>query len=771
MRNFLLFILISVSNLASACGFYPYGEEARISLLNPSLFGFNQYASFYYSSNSFEPSYVQMAAANNDDPNIRLWYDYCRGRVDVASLDEAVYKLTYADIDRQSPNAMIQHLYRKNDTSALNYLRFAKTCELFNSLEDDPWEREDFYVIPQRTKLMEQAIDLSTKVKSNQLKKRYAFLAIRLAWYNHQYDVVQSLFAAVFEKTAKKDILYYWSQYFKGITEADNARANYELAQVFANAVDKRFVCHQHYKRSVTVEQALQYAETNEEKANVYLLAAIERFDKVLPYLKKLYELNPSSDGLSFLLMREINKIEDFVLTPYYTLFQPSLSYDMWEGEGMDLSIRQTLNRAEADRLYAMEVLKFSRSVNLKKINNPYFWQCGTAYLQFITRQYDQCLSLISRLEKSVPNNVIANQLQVIKALALTAMQKPGSAVIPAVIQPTLMANSANGQFIFAIGKELENLGNTTDAALLYSLLSDNWSPNDEDDYTKNYVFWKSLQGGAYDDYFSDYFDYADVVYTPSQTTDLIEDIEKNIKLFDRFSIFKYRILRGDLPRLYDMLGTKYIRRNQLNDALAAFEKAGTAYWSRANTPWDDTENIFDRNPFYTLKYTPKFIETADTIRLNKYTVTQQLLKYLARAEDKNEKNRDYYYFLVANAYYNMGHEGNSYMMRRFRSWSSWELSGIEDEEEFRQSNLAKHYYLLAKQYAQTDKFRALCLRMAGRCEKHQMAYKHIGEWYHLDSIYEANQYYQQLKTTYPEYFGSLVSNCDCFEEYFKARR
>lgn len=770
MRNFLLFILISVSNLASACGFYPYGEEARISLFNPSLFGFNQYASFYYSSQSFGPSEVQITAANNDDPNIRLWYDYCRGRVDVASLDEAVYKLTYADIDRQSPNAMIQYLYRKNDTSALNYLRFAKTCELFNSLEDDPWEREDFYVIPQRTKLMEQAVDLSAKVKNSQLKKRYAFLAIRLAWYNHQYDVVQSLFAAVFDKTAKKDIIYYWSLYFKSITETDNARANYELAQVFAHAVDKRFVCHQHFRRSVAVEQELQYAETNEEKANVYLLAAIERFDKALLYIKKLYELNPSSDGLSFLLLREINKIEDFVLTPYYTLFQPSLSYDMWEGEDMDLSIPQTLNRAEADRLYAMEVLKFSTSVNLKKINNPYFWQCGTAYLQFITRQYDQCLSLISRLEKSVPNNVIANQLQIIKALALTAMQKQGSAVISAVIQPTLMANSANGQFIFAIGKELENLGNTTDAALMYSVLSDNWSPNN-DEYTKNDVFWKSLLGGAYDDYFYDYFDYADVVYTPSQTTDLIEDIEKNIKLFDRFSIFKYRILRGDLPRLYDLLGTKYIRRNQLNDALAAFEKAGTAYWSRANTPWDDTENIFDRNPFYTLKYTPKFIETADTIRLNKYSVTQQLIKYLARAEDKNEKNRDYYYFLVANAYYNMGHEGNSYMMRRFRSWSSWELSGIEDEEEFRQSNLAKHYYLLAKQYAQTDKFRALCLRMAGRCEKHQMAYKHIGEWYHLDTIYDANLYYQQLKTTYPEYFESLFSNCDCFEEYFKARR
>ncbi len=773
MRNFLLFILISASKIIYACGFYPYGEDTRISLFNPHAFGFYQYSGFYYSSNSFDQYYYKFPASYIE-PNTKLWFDYCHGKVDMSSVHSAVYKLAEAEINEQSQNTMIQYLYQQKDSDALNYLRFAKNCEFLNSWQDDPWERQTYSAMPKRAELMNRAINLSVKVQNQDLKKRYTFLAIRLAWYNHQYDKVKSFFASTFEQTTNKDILYYWSLYFKSFTEEDSGLANFELAQVFANAVDKRFVCHQQYNKVVSVEQALQFAKTNEEKANVYLLAAIERYDKALPYLQKMYELNPASDGLSFLLLREINKVEDFVFTPYYTLFEPSLSYDYWSVEGKDISVQQSLNRAERDRIYAKEVLQFINTVNLNKVDNSFFWQSCKAYLQFITREYSSCLDLVNQLEKSAPSNALANQLQIIKALALTAKQTQGKAIIPTEIQPTLIANQKNGQFIFAIGKELENSGNTTDAALLYSKLTKIWY-EENSEYGSNVVFWKTPKnkGYNYSDYFTDYFDYADAVYSPEQTQILIDNVQKNKNKKDSFSVFKYEILEEQIPRLYDLLGTKYIRQNKLKNALVAFEKAGSQYWNRAYTTWEDDVNIFDQNPFYTLKYTPRFIEAADTIRLNKYTITKQLINYLHKAEDKNEKNRDYYYFLVANAYYNMGHEGNVFMMRRLGSWSAYHLSAIEDEAEFRQSNLAKQYYLLAKQYSQTDKFKALCLRMVVRCEKHKIDYEHIGNWRedNYNDDLTANKYYLELKVNYPDYFDDLVSNCDNFEAYFEGRR
>jgi hypothetical protein len=750
-----------------ACGFYPYGEDTRISLFDPTIFNYQTFSNFNYSANFFS-SNGDAASKEFVLPNNKLWFDYCQGKVDIPSIDIAVYQLLETNINEHSQNEMIQYLYQQKDIDALNYLRFAKNCEYFNSWQEDPWERKTYLEMSKRTELMNRAIEFSNIVQHKELKRRYTFLAIRLAWYNHHFDKIQSLFASVFEKETNKDILYYWSLYFKSFTETKSAKANFDLAQVFANAADKRFACHQYYDSKVSIEQTLQFAQTKTERANVYLLYGIEKPDKSLAYLKKIYALNPNSDGLSFLLLREINKIEDYVFTPYYTLFQPSISYDYW-GDNGDTSTRQTLNRAERDRLYAGEVLQFVNSVNLKRVENPYFWQCSKAYLQFITRDYNACLNLINQLEKSTTDKKNLNQLQIIKALALTAYQENENAIIPSQIQSTIFANQKNGQFIFAIGKELEYLGNTTDAALLYAKLDDSWGDNSP-------VFWKTLKNKkhSYNDYFMDYLEYTDAIYTPEQTKHLLDDILKNKNNKDSFSVFKYEKIKEEIPRLYDMLGTKYIRQNKLETALNVFGKIENKYWIRTYTPWGDNYNIFDKNPFYCLKYTPNFITPKDTIRLNKYTITKQLINYLHRAEDKNEKDRDYYYILVANAYYNMGREGNVSMMRRIYSWSVYYTSVFEDEVEFRQSNLAKHFYLLAKKYAKTDKFKALCLRMVIRCEKNKLQNEYDSEKYYgekYDSIIESNQYHKELKEMYPNYFEDLVSNCDKFETYFNARR
>lgn len=771
MKNFLLFILISASKILVACGYYPYGEDTRISLFNPKGFGFYQYADFYYSSNTFEHN-NEIAPETYIEPNTKLWFDYCKGKVEISFVKEAIYKLSEAEIDAKSANGMIQYLYQQKDNDAINYLRFAKKCEYFNSWQDDPWEKESFSSLPKRKELMDNAIELSKKVRNQHLKKRYAFLAIRLAWYNQHFKQIKTIFASSFEKTTNKDILYYWSLYFKSFTEDDPGLANYELAQVFAHAIDKRFVCHQHYKKDISIDKVLQHAKTNEEKANVYILTAIEKPDKALLYLTKIYELNPGSDGLSFLLLREISKIEDYVLTPYYTMFEPFLF--SWNMEEKEASVHQILNRSENDRIYAKEVLKFINSVDLNKVQNTFLWQSSKAYLQFITRDYESCLALINKLKKIAPTKELNEQLQIIQALALTANQTNGKAIIPTEIQEILISNKNNEQLIFAVGKELENLGNTSDAAILYSRLTKIYY-EENSDFNSKQVYWKTTKnkGRYYSDFYTDYFDYIDVVYTPDQTELLIENIKKNQNQKDSFSVFKYEILNEQIPRLYDLLGTKYIRQNKLKNALLAFEKAGQQYWSRAYTSWEESENIFNESPFYNLKYTPTFIEAKDKIRLNKYTVTKQLINYLEKAENKNEKDRDYYYFLIANAYYNMGRLGNVYMMRRMGYWSAYSTSEIEDELEFRQSNLAKQYYLLAKQYSKTDQFRALCLRMVVRCEKNKIEYKHIGNWGedNYNTELEANIYYLQLKSEYPKYFDDLVSNCDNFGEYFEKRR
>lgn len=772
MKNFLLFILVLVTKVLVACGYYPYGDDTRVSLLNPRLLGYLSFAEFNYSASSFEKneeldSLIYNLQAN---PNIELWYTYCNKKVS----KQEIYLALKTEVDISNKNAhneFITYLYKCNDLEAITYLQFAKKCESFNSCINDPWEKETHLNIPKRGLLINQAVRLSNQVKNAQIKRRYAFLAIRLAWYNNQFNDVKKIFKRVFNQSSEKDIIYYWSLYFVSITESNKSLANFYLAQVFAFVTEKRFICHLNYSSRIPIQSQLNYATTNQEKANVYILASIEKPDKCLLYLKQIYQLNPSSEGLSFLLLRELNKIEDFILTPYYTLFQPSLTYNFWLDETPPSS-NQILKRAEKDREYAKKVLSFVNSVDLSKVNNPFAWKLSKAYLRFMTKDFNGSVLLFDELLKTLPDTLLINQIKQLKALSLTAMQPMNKATLLPQIQQTLVANINNTQFLFAVAKELEYKGNTAYAAILYSKLQNEYYGWESDIYSSS-VVWKAkkISFNGYSDFFTNYFDYIDIYYTVPQLKNLITEIEVTRHKTDSFSNFLFNELRRDLPRLYDLLGTKYIRKNKLQEALVAFKNAGNSYWSRAYTLWEDGGNIFDKNPFYVLKYTPNFITPLDTIRLNKYIITQQLINYLTKANNPIEPNRAYYYFLVANAYYNMGFEGNIWMFRRFGRWSSYTLTSLEDEVEFRQTTLAKLYYIQALNHSKNARFKALCLRMAAKCESNKLAYNQKENYYFRSELelFEDNKYLHALLKQYPDYYEELVSNCDRFETYFNA--
>ena len=296
MKNFLVFILILANSYSFACGFYPFGEDTRICLFNAEIFGYISYSGFKYSSNLFEGGSISYNSIIDDAPisknnlidsNDIVWYRYCKGKVEVEAIDNAVYVISEAEINEYSKNKMIKYLYYQKDYDALNYLRFAKNCEYYNSWQDDPWERKEYLALEKRKLLFNIAIERSEKIKNTDLKRRYSFVAIRLAWYNHNFEKITTIFNTIFKQAKQKDIIYYWSLYFKSTINKNKAEANYELAQVFCNATDKRFTCHQYYNANIRIEQALEYCKNNTEKANVYILYGIENPEKALPYLKK----------------------------------------------------------------------------------------------------------------------------------------------------------------------------------------------------------------------------------------------------------------------------------------------------------------------------------------------------------------------------------------------------------------------------------------------------------------------------------------------------
>jgi hypothetical protein len=73
------------------------------------------------------------------------------------------------------------------------------------------------------------------------------------------------------------------------------------------------------------------------------------------------------------------------------------------------------------------------------------------------------------------------------------------------------------------------------------------------------------------------------------------------------------------------------------------------------------------------------------------------------------------------------------------------------DEREYRNGELAQHFYHLAYLHAKTKPFKALCLRME-------------------EYITDPERKFKKLKKIFPEYYEDL-SSCENLELYFKNRR
>ena len=470
-----------------------------------------------------------------------------------------------------------------------------------------------------------------------------------------------------------------------------------------------------------------------------------------------------------------MNKLEDWIYTPYFTSFKPSMegSYeDSWQEELKPYPAE----RLRQDREYALEILNFINSADLKTVENPLLWKICRAYLNLMTENYSASINEISTLLKDRNlSNPVVRQLKILKALALSSGSKNGN--LPDEIKPVLMKEfgMANNKLIFAVARELEFKGNTTDAAILLSKLNERVDIKNYDTYWRTGIYWRTPSHfyTMMVNYYDDYFFYLDASYTTKQISDLISDLKENNKN-DDFDKWKYSVIKNDIPRLYDMLGTKYLRQDNLQSALDNFEKVDDSLWSSKYYPYKDYLNS---NPFSPNFYNQHKKNRDDTVQFTKVGVTKRLIEYLKKAEDTKNKDRDYYYFLAANCYFNMSEYGNSWLMKRYY-WTVWLHETLfEDDDDYFKCKLAIKYYLKAKEVSKSKKFKALCTRMAGRCDDYRFDF--INREKSSDTNYELyvesrrnqNQYYNDLKSQHSIFYNDLISNCETMEKFFAERK
>lgn len=764
MKKLLVFTILLLSNFSNvaACGYSPYGEDVRYSLLKPKYFKYSDYYSFYYNANFWGFDYEYNKDIDfTPEANILDWYAYTSKKVSIKDIEHFNYEMFLTDIHENSDNAFIKYLYKNKKFAAIAYLKAAKNCEgITNEQQVDVWERKSEKINTKGIAYLNKLIQVTKNEKNTYFKRKYAFLTIRLAFYLEQGEVISDLFSANF-KNGKKDYLYYWSSYFNIFCQK-RSDSMIDIANLMANCPEKTYASYYYFHRDFNLEQALQKATTKEEIANCYSYVSVQKIDKNLAYLKEIYNNNPKSEILGFLLLRELNKIEDWIYTPYYTNYSPSIEYkgNYYSNDEEIISSQILRNRSEKDRLYAQEVLNFVNSVAINSVENPVVWKAVQINLQFMTRNYSDCLQNIQSFKTTHKKEKVLEEFEKIKALCITANQTFGKAIIHPEIQNIILKYKNDERFIFALGRELEFKGNLSDGIALISSIESTYN----EEYTSDDVEWQDNRiktSGNLEEFYS-YFDYLDYVYSAHDLQIIITNLNQ-VKNSDFEKTF-YAELFKNKEYLTDLLGTKYIRENQLDKALKVFKSMDKSYWDNNYNPWErgkfDEYHAFYENPFYDFKNTDTFIEHKEKYFVTKLSVVEHLIKYINLANNPTTKDRDYYYFLIANCYHNMSQYGHSWMLRRNNSYtrysfndnSSWMYESYIDEVEYRSDKTAIEYYKLAYNNAKTDKFKALCIRM--------MSY----------ADYENNTYSKRLKLEFPEYYEE-ISGCESLEEFFNARR
>ncbi len=761
MKKLGICILLLGSSLFSkigACGFYPNGDEIRFCFTHSKELGLFEFSNFDYSVHSFYGGNIL-----ETEKNIDLWFQFCNKKVAKKAIEEAIYAIPFYEFNEASNNKMIQYLYERKDAETIEYLKFAKSCEPFNRKYEDPWERSESQEIKKRDEVIQKAKQKIKEIKNESLKRRYAFIVIRLAHYNKDKSLVINLFNTHIANDVK-DIIYYWSLYFRAKAENDNALRSYYAAQVIANSAEKRFAVFRDFDFKINKNKILKHVKNNEEKANIHVVKGIKEYAKALKHIQKVAELDVDNKVLPFLVLREINKLEDWILTPYFSLYNPAFS-EITKNEAYyddTFSYKVIQNRIRKDRMYAKKVFAFLETLP-PAIKDKKVWRVLRIQLQYLTANYKGALKEIVSLEKNISkDSKIYNQIERTKALCTIALQIKGEKRITNEIEQVILKNKENKKFVFALGRLLEYGGNKVDAALIYAGLT----TEREGYYPDTGVSWKSKKNKTYSyrDYFSNYFEYINVMYSLEEVEKIIINIQENSTKTDAFSLWKYSYIKKDIPKLYDLVGTMYIRRNQLNKALTYFNKLEDTYWDKTAYLWgkvDDKGKRDFENPFYKLNHTHRFIEEKENFKLNKKTVTAKLIEYLEKV--KTVKNKDYYYFLVANCYYNMTSYGNSWMMRRFGMSVNDTEPYPEDEAEFRNGTLAKKYYSLALENATNDDFRILCLQMIFKGEYHEKINTNM---YKFDySLFKKQSKTAKRLEKMNEY--AEIGGCD-FHYYFK---
>lgn len=708
--------------VAAACGFFVYEGQYRVFLLRPEVAGFHELSPYYFTTNALferEVTYdANMWPAQRR--NLAEWQAHVGHGVPLDDIEEALYGLDpmafWDDLDRlRKENAFVKHL-AEQDTVALAYLRYARRCEKLVNY-DDPWQLDgrDLDGIARARALGEA---MWSKAPNAFLKGRIGYQLIRLEYYGGSLsaDTLQALYDRCVRPFAGGSWIDASARYYVAERMPAGPARLHALSRVFDDGIDKRFRCVSLFPKD-SLDPVLALARTDHERAVIEVMSAIHRRGRALKQLKHIHALDPANSFLPFLLVREVNKVEDWLMTPALTGYAPA-GRNAWWSYAWDEETPPSVPRS-VDLAYGQQLHRFVHDA-LRDCapDQRAILELIAAHLSFVTGNLDDAQEHLARAE-ALPvqqRSHLAAQLAMERIL-LHFARSPR--LTPAIEQAILDVDRAldTGDDVLA-GRVMRDQLHLYIARRLM----------DNGDMARG-LFMLAHTGRAYGDaYWNLKTPYLELLDRAAPT-----DVDSMIALLDKPAKrpFEHWLTGGkvwqatgawsadSLPitreKLLDLKGMLFVVEDRLEEALAALEQVPDSFWR--TFPY----TLFARDDPFTVNVSDQHNGARkDRHFYNKREYVAEILR-LKREAAADPSKAALNNYLLGNAYFNMSWHGKYWIMCDV-AWSS-DPDNFSDgkpaafKAHYYGLARAKPYYLKAMRLARDPGLKALACYMAAFCD------------------------------------------------------
>jgi hypothetical protein len=781
-KRFIIFIssIVAVAGcvkLAMACAdwFDPY--EAPSFFLN-TVNKQAAFVPFYYTTSPrfYDEAYgfEQMGFDGNvPDPNTALWKNITGKHVSNADIDSFVYKYSANDVqnicDHISKNAPLKisqkiavngftkWLLKNKDAAIAGYLAYAKRCEPYAASPENEWnditrqyvtDRKDSLTM---TRLMNEGVSGYNATGSNDLKLRYAYQSIRMAFYSRNNEQTIRLFNTLIT-TRSDNFLYCRCLALKAgalhrTNQGEAAAYLYSLTFDKSDEIKKTAITSFHWSAG-TIGPVISLCKNDHEKAVVYIMNGLYDYTDTsvaaLVAMQNAYALDPKVKGLDIVMTRCINKLERTAIPD------------------MILGINGNDERLTALNTFAQKV------AGEGKTSSTAYWLLASAYISLFKGDMPSCRQY---LDKASSNKMTGKEQDVYYLLKTIYIAYKNGRI-----------DAATESELLTYLKTLQERGakepryNTVFSDMMVDVLKGLYLKQGDPvkaiycfaktyDHIEYYESWRRGNGA-----FADEAGQILENMLPEQLHKVEAFVLKKDKTPFEAWLVDHTQYTADV--LYELEGTKYLRVHRFDVAAEVLKKVGEAQLRKAPLPdmfvshiedlqtWNSTDKLTVYNK---LTFARKMLELEHTLR-----------------SDPADSRAAYQYAngLYSMSYYGKGHHAYDYYRHTssYFAYFDYKLrSGLKKFElDYYAVQIPEQYYMQAFEHSNDQELKARCLFMAAKCrqknctpkEGNQNYYTADQGDYYINSMH--GPYFKQLKQDYSntEFYKSAIGTCSYFKDF-----